>query len=93
MKILNDTDYDFNVWYNTYDPNFIDITEKSRIPDKWANYERVLSGKYAESIIKPLNKYVEALYPAPKLVSIEDDVVTLRQHNHAEIFLLKKMMA
>lgn len=90
MKILNDTDYDFNVWYNTYDPNFIDITEKSRIPDKWANYERVLSGKYAESIIKPLNKYVEALYPAPKLVSIEDDVVTLRQHNHAEIFLLKK---
>lgn len=90
MKILNNTDYDFNVWYNTYDPNFIDISAKSKIPDKWANYERVLSGKYSESIIKPLNKYVEALYPAPKLISIENNVVTLRQHNHAEIFLLKK---
>jgi hypothetical protein len=88
MEILNDTDYDFNVWYNTYDPSFIDITAKSKIPDKWANYERVLSGKYSKSIIKPLNKYVEALYPAPKLISIKDNIVTLRQHNHAEIFLL-----
>lgn len=90
MEILTNTDYDFNVWYNTYDPSFVDISAKSRIPDKWANYERVISGKHSKSIIKPINKYVEALYPAPILVSIIDNVVTLRQHNHAEIFLLEK---
>ena len=90
MEILTNTDYDFNVWYNTYDPSFIDISAKSKIPDKWANYERILSGKHSESIIKPINKYVEALYPHPKLISIEGNVVTLRQHNHAEIFLLEK---
>jgi hypothetical protein len=90
MEILNNTNYDFNVWYNTYDPSFIDISAKSLIPDKWANYQRVVDGKHGESIIKPLNKYVEALYPAPKLISVEDGVVTLRQHNHAEIFLLEK---
>lgn len=90
MEILNNTNYDFNVWYNTYDPNFIDISAKSMIPDKWANYQRVVNGKHSNSIIKPLNKYVEALYPAPKLISIQDNIVTLRQHNHAEIFLLEK---
>jgi hypothetical protein len=90
MEILTSTDYDFNVWYNTYDPSFIDISAKSRIPDKWANYERVLTGKYSDSIIKPINKYVEALYPAPALISIIGNTVTLRQHNHAEIFLLEK---
>jgi hypothetical protein len=90
MDILTNTDYDFNVWYNTYDPSFIDISAKSKIPDKWANYERVLSGKHKDSVIKPLNKYVEALYPAPKLISIVNNIVTLRQHNHAEIFLLEK---
>ena len=90
MKILNDTDYDFNVWYNTYDPSFVDISAKSRIPDKWANYERVLSGKHKDSVIKPINKYVEALYPRPTLVSIDGNIITLRQHNHAEIFLLEK---
>ncbi len=89
MKILNNTDYDFNVWYNTYDPSFVDISAKSRIPDKWANYERILSGKHKDSVIKPINKYVEALYPAPTLISIEDNIVRLRQCNHAEIFLLQ----
>lgn len=90
MEILTNTDYDFNVWYNTYDPAFLDISAKSKIPDKWASYSRISSGKYADSIIKPINKYVEALYPAPKLISIKDNVVTIRQHNHAEIFLLEK---
>jgi hypothetical protein len=90
MEILNNTDYDFNVWYNTYDPSFVEISAKSRIPDKWVNYERVLSGKYKDSVIKPINKYVEALYPPPKLVSIEGNTVTLRQHSHADIFLLEK---
>lgn len=89
MKILTNTDYDFDIWYKTPDPIFTDITARSRVPDKWANYQRVLSGKYRDSIIKPINKYVEALYPAPRLISIDDNVVTLRQHNHAEIFLLK----
>lgn len=90
MEILTNTNYDFNIWYNTYDPNFIEISSKSKIPNKWINYEKVLSGKYKDSIIKPLNRYVEMLYPAPKLLSIINNTVTLRQHNHAEIFLLEK---
>lgn len=82
--------HDFNVWYNTYDPVFSEISKKSRLPEKWIRYEYVLKGKYSDSLIKPINKYVEALYPAPKLVSIVGNTVTLRQENHAEFFLLQK---
>lgn len=87
-EILTNKDYDFNVWENTTDPNFIDICAKSRLPEKWVRFDRVSSGKYSDSILKPINKYVENLYPAPSLVSIDDQFITLRQHNHAEIFIL-----
>lgn len=90
MEILTATDYDFNVWYNSYDPIFVDITAKSKVPDKWANYRRVLEGRFGSSVIKPINKYVEELYPAPKLLSIDGNTVTLRQYTHADIFLLER---
>lgn len=89
MKILNKIDYDFNIWQNTYDPNFINICAQSRIPEKWIRYQRVLDGKNKNSIIKPINKYVEELYPAPKLIKIDKNTVTLRQFSHADIFLLE----
>lgn len=79
---------DYNIWYNTYDPDFIDINLKSFVPYKWMSYSFVANGKYKDSIIKPINRYVENLYPPPKLVSINNNIVTLRQGNHAEIYLL-----
>ena len=89
MSVNNMSDnFDFDIWYKTYDPNFIDICSKSRVPYKWVNYERVLSGPYGESIIKPINKYVEALYPKPDLISLENGLATIRQKTHAEIYLL-----
>lgn len=90
MDILTDTNYDFNVWYNTKDPGFIDICARSKVPEKWVSYDRVLSGKYKDSVMKPINSYVENLYPNPELVSINKDTVILRQYNHAEILLIEE---
>lgn len=89
-KMLHNMDYDFDIWYKTKDPIFSDISKKSRLPEKWISYSNVLSGKYKDSILKPINSYVENLYQPPELVSIEDNNVRLRQGNHAEFFLLEK---
>jgi hypothetical protein len=83
------TDYDFNIWNKTQDPNFIDISLGSRIPYKWLAYSYVKNGKYSNSIIKPINSYVENLYPFPDLIDISNNTVRLRQRNHAEIALIK----
>jgi hypothetical protein len=80
--------FNFNVWYESYDPNFIDINKKSLVPEKWLSYQKISHHKFANSILKPINKYVETLYPAPELVSIINNQVTLRQKTHAGIFLL-----
>lgn len=90
MEILTKKDFDFEIWYNSFDPNFTEISLRSMIPRKWVSFSRVAEGKYKDSIIKPINKYVEALYPAPELISIENNIVTLRQHTHAGIYLLEK---
>jgi len=87
---VSDTEYDFNIWYKTLDPVFSDISKKSRLPEKWISFENIRNGKYKNSIIKPINRYVEKLYQPPRLISINNNTVTLRQENHAEIFLLIK---
>jgi hypothetical protein len=87
-KMLHNMNYDFDVWYKTKDPVFSKISKESRLPEKWISYSGVQKGKFKSEIIKPINSYVEALYPMPKLISIESNTVTLRQENHAEIFLL-----
>jgi hypothetical protein len=83
------TDYDFNIWHKTKDPNFIDISLGSRIPSKWLEYSYVKNGKYSNSIIKPINSYVENLYPFPDLIDISNNTIRLRQRNHAEISIIK----
>jgi hypothetical protein len=83
--------YDFDVWYNTYDPDFLDINMRSRVPQKWLNFQYVLlDHNSTEDIIKPINGYAKNFGVMPKLISIIDDVVTLRQYNHAEFYLLDK---
>jgi hypothetical protein len=80
----------FNIWYETEDPNFIDISIRSNIPRNWLSYQAILRGANKDSVIKPINRYVERLVPAPELVSIENNIVRLRQGNHAEVFLLER---
>ena len=83
--------YDFEVWDKTHNPDFVEINLRSRVPEKWMNLYYVLADpQYTNSIIKPINGYVKNFGVMPKLVSIVDNVVTLRQYNHAEIFLLAK---
>lgn len=89
-QMLHEMNYDFDVWYKTKDPVFSMISKDSRLPEKWISYSKVLEGKYRDSIIKPINSYVQNLYPMPKLISIENNVIRLRQTNHAEFFLLEK---
>lgn len=79
---------DFNAWYNTYDPDFVDINMKSNVRDSWLSFQKVLSGRFKDSPLKPINRYVEALYPMPKLLSISEDEILLQQQNHAEIQLI-----
>ena len=81
--------YNFDIWYETYDPNFIEISQKSFIPYKWLSYRAVTKDTAYDSPIKPINRYVEFLYPEPELVGIYGNTVKLRQRNHAEIFLLE----
>lgn len=87
-EILTDQKYNFHIWQETWDPVFSDISEKSRVNINWITYSKVMQSEYKDSIIKPINNYVRNLYPAPKLVSIENNTVRLRQGNHAEFFLL-----
>jgi hypothetical protein len=80
----------FDIWYNTKDPFFTELSQKSNIPFNWLAYKTVLSGENKDSVIKPINRYVERLVPPPDLISINNNIVTLRQRNHAEFFLLEK---
>ena len=80
----------FKIWYDTVDPNFTEISRKSNLPSHWLSYQTVLSGKYSDSAIKPINKYVERLVPPPTLIGIDGNTVRLRQGNHAEFFILEK---
>jgi hypothetical protein len=86
--MLNTGQY-FNIWYKSYTESFLDINKKSNIRPSWLEYSYVLDGEYGNSIIKPINHYVEKLYIKPNLLSIKNNLVVLQQTNHAEIFLLK----
>lgn len=78
-----------DVWETSFDPNFTEICAKSRIPHKWASYQRIAKDpRYDGSVLKPINKYVEALYPPPKLVEVSNSHITLRQFTHADVFIL-----
>jgi hypothetical protein len=81
---------DFNIWQKSFDKSFLFINEQSNVRPDWLTYNEVLKTEYKDSVIKPINKYIYKLCPPPKLVSIEDNVITLCQENFAEIFLVKR---
>jgi hypothetical protein len=83
-------DFNFNLWYDTYDCSFTEININSFVPLKWLRYKEIDQSNYSEFPLKPINRYVENLYPMPELLSIDGNTVRLRQKNHAEFFLLYK---
>jgi hypothetical protein len=79
-------DYNFNIWYDTYDPDYIEINSRSRVPDLWLRRDQV-SLSHLGSVITPLNQYVEYMCPRPQLLSIEGNVIKLQQNSYAEIMI------
>lgn len=85
--MLSNDDFNFNVWYESYDESFIKLNIDSLVPLEWLSFKEVLNREYSMSVLKPINLYVQKLYPPPRLISIKNNMVRLRQGNHAEIFL------
>ena len=87
-KIVNDNELENKkIWYETYDPDFIDLSIKSRVRQDWLSYESVVDGKYGKLPVRPINSYIENIGYEPTLVRIQDNVVTIRHHLYADIYL------
>lgn len=81
--------FNYDLWKETYDPDFTEISRGSRVPDKWMNFDMV-SEKYQNSIIKPLNPYMEYMASPPKLISIVGNTITLQYQNFADIYIKRR---
>ena len=89
IKVLGQTvTYDKDAWINTPDPDFLDICIKSRAPLNWISYQKVVNGKFGDSIVKPLSGYNAILVPPPKLISIDGNTVKLRYYTFADIYVI-----
>lgn len=91
-QILNDYHHsldDREIWYDTKDPNFIEISMRSRVRHSWLSYQPVLASKYANSPIKPTSGYVANIGYEPSLVDISGNQVTIRNYLYADMYLLK----
>lgn len=90
-EMFSNFNRDWEIWDKSKSESFLYITEKSCPFQSWYSYDRVkINPKYNNSILKPINNYAMHLYPPPKLISIDNNKITLRQGNHAEMFLLIK---
>lgn len=87
-KMMVKSRHNLNIWEESLDPSLVYISKESNIPDKWIRFDDIKNGEYGDSIIKPVNKYVEQMGIPPTLVSIDGNTVRLRQGNFAEIYLL-----
>lgn len=80
---------DWDIWENSKNESFLYINKITVPYKKWLSYVPVKENKiFNNSILKPINHYVATLYPPPKLININNNGFTLRQGNHAEMFLL-----
>lgn len=76
-------------WINSEALSFSSIVRQSKMPDHWARYDSV-PFKNIKSVLTPVNKYVFSLYPKPEILEINNNIVTLRQRTHAEIWVEEK---
>jgi hypothetical protein len=86
-EMLEELKHDFKIWSNSPDKSFLYINERSRVFSRWLSYQEGINGMH-HSIIQPINLYSKKLYPAPELISINNNEIVLQQRNHAEFFLL-----
>lgn len=89
-KILQDEEIldDKDIWYNTPDPDFVDLSLKSQVAGFWLSYQPVFASKWRDLPIKPVNNYVANIAERPDLLSIKDNIVTLRFKLYADMYLL-----
>ena len=73
-------------WINSENLSLPQILMQSRIPDKWSKYNSK-ENLEIKSVLKPVNNYVLNLYPKPEIIDINNNIVTLRQKTHAEIWV------
>lgn len=78
------------IWYESKDPDFIRLCEKSRVTSVWMSYWTGVEGKYQEAPIKPISNYVSQIGYEPSLVSINGNIIRLRFYLYADIYLLKE---
>lgn len=76
-------------WVNSESLNFPEIVIGSRVMQAWAKFN-LIEERFKDVILKPVNRYVSNLYPRPELISINNNIVTLRQRSHAEIWVQKE---
>jgi len=76
-------------WINSGNLSFPEIVVQSYVPTYWAKYNLndILN---IDSVLKPVNRYALNLYPKPKIIKIQDNLITFRQRTHAEIWVEEK---
>ena len=50
-SVIEDSGFNYTIWHDSIDPNFIELCFKSRLPGKWISYDKVRNGKYKNSLI------------------------------------------
>lgn len=82
---------DSKSWIDMQNSNFIDIINKSNIQfDDWKNFQYVLSGEHKNSLLKPVNNYVNYFGIKPDIVKIKNGHYSIRYRSYSEIFLYLK---
>jgi hypothetical protein len=86
MKSTTDGALGSSWWTECSNLSFEELVIESKVPAKWARFD-IISKQVLDDILIPVNGYVLNLYPKPDIVSINGNLVQLRQKTHAEIWV------
>lgn len=76
-------------WVNSASLTFKEIQDSSFMPYKYQEYS-IVSNQFKDNLLSPINGYALDFSPKPKVVKVEENVVTFRQLTHAEIWVEPK---
>lgn len=90
LKILRNEEKvsDKEIWHTSYDPDFIKLSTRSMVSERWLGYWPVLESGYKDLPIKPINNYIMNMSSRPELYRIDGNTVTLRFSLYADMYLL-----
>jgi hypothetical protein len=88
---LKNNIYGSEFWVNSEELSLLEILDGSAMPENWKRFN-LISSAYDRFLIKPVNPYVDNLYPKPEIVSFDKEnlSIILRQRTHAEIWVEKR---